>query len=391
MKRKKTNRMRPREFDAALTATMRKLQEELIQSSAKLLDPLPSLRELSQRYKIKVGVARNVFDHLETLGFIEKRDRKGAFLLQNPSEWRFEREKIPDSLGFVPRSDLEGKTIGLVGFLQRQHPAFAFNRTYAMCNSLRAFCHKFGARSFLFNTYPACRVTDRLIKEIKDRAPDGLVFVPDPKEMLVEGLESLRRLEIPLIVAYVETPFVDNVTISDEAMAYEATRHLLDIGHRHIIFLRFDSKQHWNLERDIGFRRAINSFRGSDLKSDEFTLPYDQLAFEDYEITYLRILKRELPQFIAKGVTAFVCSAPVVGMAVLENSRNLGIRVPEDIAFINIGDTFLYEHENMTAIRFPVNEVGKTCFEMLVKRIQNPSSVTLQIRVPGELIQCGTT
>ena len=94
------------------------------------------------------------------------------------------------------------------------------------------------------------------------------------------------------------------------------------------------------------------------------------------------------------GVTAVFVASDVQAIGSLEAARELGVRVPEDIAMVSFDDIELAKHAHLTTMRQPMYEMGALAMEKLHSRLKNPSALpTLTTFLPELLVRrsCGAS
>jgi LacI family transcriptional regulator len=64
----------------------------------------------------------------------------------------------------------------------------------------------------------------------------------------------------------------------------------------------------------------------------------------------------------------------VQAIGALEAARELGVRVPEDIAIVGFDDIELAKHAQLTTVRQPMHTMGTIALQMLVDRMKNPDA-----------------
>jgi LacI family transcriptional regulator len=152
---------------------------------------------------------------------------------------------------------------------------------------------------------------------------------------------------------------VDNV-----ASAYEATKHLLDLGYRRIAHMRGPQHYCCAMERYQGYCQALQDagispdpallFQGS------FDTPSGRQCAEDL----FALDKSAWPE-------AIFVSNDQMAYGVLEIAEARGVRVPEELALVGFDDNILSTHMRppLTTIRQPFFEMGSKAIEILLTMI----------------------
>jgi DNA-binding LacI/PurR family transcriptional regulator len=77
-----------------------------------------------------------------------------------------------------------------------------------------------------------------------------------------------------------------------------------------------------------------------------------------------------------------------MALGVLHAARELGLRVPDQLAVIGVDDMPLasYFDPPLTTMRQDMPRIGREAAHILLERIRNPHAVISQIKLPAELV-----
>jgi DNA-binding LacI/PurR family transcriptional regulator len=165
---------------------------------------------------------------------------------------------------------------------------------------------------------------------------------------------------------------------SDEIQgSYEATRYLIDLGHRDICYVG-NTRLPWFARCFQGYRRAMEE---ADLEVSQSNIDSEDAS----EIGYLgakSLLAHKQP------CTAILAGSDTSASGVYKGLRDSGLRIPKDVSVIGCDDTLgacLYP--SLTTIREFPEQLGKQMVELLLNRIAKPGREPQQITIPTELIK----
>ncbi len=271
------------------------------------------------------------------------------------------------------RSLASGKTkrIGLVlGEGQRRLAADAF--LPAFLQGVTASVHRRGYLLVLqmAEDVPSHEAYSKLIRE---QQVDGLILSgPRSDDPL---LPELAEDGFPLILhgrlSDCSLPCVD---VDNKAGAYQATTHLIGLGHRRIGFIS---------NAPLSYAGAQARFAGYKQALREHGIPVlDELvrtaAFlpETGQAAIGELLA------LSERPTAVFAASDVVAIGVMSGIQAAGLAIPEDIAVVGFDDIFLAAHTQppLTTVRVPAYGLGWTAAEVLISLIEGDeaSSVTLE-------------
>ena len=208
--------------------------------------------------------------------------------------------------------------------------------------------------------------------------PDLMEEYPDLlMKRSVDGFLSINtelRHKVPLpvvsISSHAKIPGVTNVVLDHDRAAKVALRHLYDLGHRHIAFMkgnRFvsDSEARW--EAILAIAQEI----GLTVRP-ELCIHLEKNSWSpDLGYPPVRELLTRTRDFTA--IFSFNDTAAIGAIRAIEDA---GLNCPRDISVIGFDDIIVAEYlsPRLTTVRQPLHQMGTTAAELLVKRIQNPEA-----------------
>ncbi len=201
----------------------------------------------------------------------------------------------------------------------------------------------------------------RLLKMLRDRQVDGLIVSSTLQRP--NALADLKRLGYPIVLIDRSIPRLDvpAVLVDNYQGAFNLTKHLVSLGHKRIAHLSL-SPAHISTLRDRlkGYRDAMKE-AGIKVQSQWIL----NIPFDDVRGT----VERELPGMISekKGVTALFTANNNIAVAALEVIRNLGLKIPDDVAFCSFDDIDLFRlcDPPVTACAQPREEIATEAVRIL--------------------------
>jgi LacI family repressor for deo operon, udp, cdd, tsx, nupC, and nupG len=197
-------------------------------------------------------------------------------------------------------------------------------------------------------------------------AVDGVLYVSPraaPKDVcrLVQGPAPLVLCNYTL-----DDPAVPCVGIDHVSSIYQATRHLIELGHRMITLLNLAAPYYQPARmRRRGYERAMA----------ESGLPLDPARIiEIHQPTYetgdwRAVIERLLDQ--PDRPTAIVAFNDEVALEVYAACRARGLCIPADVSVTGCDDTLLarYADPPLTTVRIPAYELGRQAMQHLLRCI----------------------
>jgi len=210
---------------------------------------------------------------------------------------------------------------------------------------------------------------------LMDRSVEGFVAIDT-------ALQHSLPLPVVAVAAHRPLPGVTRIVL-DHARAAELTlRHLYQLGHRQIGFMRgqtfsSDSDDRWKslmgVARDLGIEVHPDLVvqLEENLSSPELGYPV-------------------VPKLLAakRPFTALVSYNDIAAIGAIRSLRDYGLRVPDDVSVIGFDDIqgAAYHTPSLTTIRQPLSSMGNTAARMLLQRIRGLKDFPERVSIVPELI-----
>ncbi|MFI6497386.1 LacI family DNA-binding transcriptional regulator [Nonomuraea typhae] len=210
------------------------------------------------------------------------------------------------------------------------------------------------------------------------------------------ALDAVLARRLPTIV--VDEPILDGVPylgIDELAAAGAATRHVLDLGHRHIglavVGLHHDGRHGWAdpaRQESAVFEAMRNRVRGYRAAAEAAGLDWASVPVYEvpgHESDGGREAGRALLARTPRP-TAILCNTDALALGVLEAAAEAGVKVPEELSVVGFSDSGA-EEAGLTTIRQDKQLIGRTAGRLLLSGEPVPERTLL----PHELIVRSTT
>lgn len=231
---------------------------------------------------------------------------------------------------------------------------------------------------------------DNIKKLISAKKVDGLILMQ--QTISNESFSFLDKSGIPFVFAkYLPDTCVgrnvDYVHVDQFKGGYLATQHLLNLGHQRIMCISADIEGGEFKLRTEGCRSA---FRDSGVTFNENMLFMGDTSF----MSAVDIVKQNAG--LLKNVTAIFAQTDLMALGVITVLKELGIRVPEDIAVVGYDDIELgtYYKPYLTTIYQPVKEIALLACKRIAELLSSKgTNVRQQLAIQPRLVirdSCGS-
>jgi LacI family transcriptional regulator len=276
-------------------------------------------------------------------------------------------------LDYVPSAvarSLKAKSTSTIGLLipNGVNPYFA-----ELARGIEDYCERNGFCVILCNSDDNPEKQRSYLRVLLEKRVDGLIVssvggAPDADN-------SLAGVRTPMVVVDRELTGIqaDLVRIDHELGGYLATRHLLELGHRHIACISGPSHTSVAQLRLQGYQRAMAQV-AIDVKA-HWVVVSDYTSPGGYDAA-VTLLGDDPP-------TAIFAGNDMIGIGVLRAAAERHIRVPEDLSVVGFDDIQMsrYVYPALTTVGQSIVELGESAAEMLLRRITGPFEGAVEQRV----------
>jgi LacI family transcriptional regulator len=274
------------------------------------------------------------------------------------------REKVLaviDELGYVANAHARALVAGggnAVAFLTADMlgPSFA-----DLASSVEQVAAEYGRLFVLCTTHNDAEREQSYIRLMAEQRAAAVLLVgavaPDPAyERRVTGYaKELGAIGCPLVLCG-RPPLrpgsdIPSVEYDNAGGGYDATQHLIELGHRRILFAGFVPPQTTTQARLAGARRA---YEDAGLPAEDLLVPPSGFTSEAGDRAVTEALRERSP------FTAVVAAADHVAIGCLRALRRAGLRVPEDVSLVGFDDIAVVSDLTpaLTTVRVPFGELG---------------------------------
>jgi LacI family transcriptional regulator len=221
------------------------------------------------------------------------------------------------------------------------------------------------------------------VQKMISRQVEALLLVPAVRwQHRLATLELVRTSGIPTVLLDAYPAGAENfanvswVVCDDQRGGQLATEHLLELGHKEILFLAGPNGSSSSAGRFSGYQRALAAVG----------VPYSDtrvyLAGKDIDSgqkAMSQALSEEAP------FTAIVAHNDSVAIGAANTLSQQGFRVPDDVSIVGFGDGLLAANFGvpLTTIRVPQTEIGETAVRLAVEmrkgRAVQPRTLPVEI------------
>ena len=210
---------------------------------------------------------------------------------------------------------------------------------------------------------------------------DGLILM----EIRMDDwrVELLRQQKLPFVMIgrCEKNDEVNFIDFDFESAMNIAVRHLVDLGHRNIVFVSVATdpvRNHYGPSV-----RALHGYEESCTRYNIPNLYYEaENGFENVKLATLNIMRKH------PDVTAIVTIFDTAMAGIASAINSLGLEIPEDISFVGLGDEQGTEHlsPSFTVLDFPASSMGYEAAQIMINDLEKGTRTVRQKLVEPRLV-----
>ncbi|MBM7646633.1 LacI family transcriptional regulator [Scopulibacillus daqui] len=292
--------------------------------------------------------------------------------------------KIMEEINYQPSvvaSALTGKQTNTIGFLI---PDIANPFHAEMARSVEDRGHELGFSVVMCNTDGNLDKEAQYLEWLQRKRVDGIILGSAAQNNAI--IKELIKQEIPAALIATDMPSlsVNAVLVDDFLGGYQAISHLTSLGHTDIAFLAGNLNNVMEKERLRGYKQALQEAGAA---FDRKNLLTNNFSFDD--------AKRSMKKLIESGrrPTAVFAFNDLLAIGAIHGAKEAGLKIPDDLSVIGFDNTLLAAVNDppLTTIAQPIQDMGRTVTDLLVKEIKGGNTVKQRVVLLPELVVRQTT
>jgi LacI family transcriptional regulator len=221
----------------------------------------------------------------------------------------------------------------------------------------------YGCNILFLDSDNSTEVETKNIHRLSDSQIDGAILVPSGSKL--QGYELLREMGVHVVLAdrTLEADEASWVVSNDEEGAYLATKYLVDLGHRSILYVGGTHATSTERARMAGYKRALRE-NGITVRPGLIT----ECSFDSQSAhaAMRQILKAGDPVF-----TAAFAGSDLIAFGIRKAMEEKGLKVPRDVSLIGYGDMPISSLLSLTSVSCPAYEMGKSALTLLLNMVEH--------------------
>lgn len=288
-----------------------------------------------------------------------------------------------EEIGYLPSAvarSLRKSETKIVGVLvpNVQNPFFA-----ELVCGVEECCRLAGYSVFLCNSDNDPKRQQQYMRTLLEKRVDGLLLSSAGDDEALARIFKLASVPSVTVDRLVPGARADRVSVHNQQGAYNAVKHLIDLGHQRIACISGPAEFEVARERIEGWRRALTE-RG--LPADDGLVIESDFSSPGGHEAVRRLLRAHGsgPQ----RVTGIFASNDMMAIGALRAAAELDFKVPQQLSVVGFDDIELssYVFPALTTVGCSIKQLGHEAGKVLIDRIDNPGAQLKDVLLTPRLI-----
>lgn len=271
--------------------------------------------------------------------------------------------KAIEELNYKPdrrAQSLRGVKTGIIGLVM----PIGLNPFYEqLAYAIENVCYREGYGMLICDSHGNIDRERTYIDILVRQKVDGIIITTI--ELKKEDLEELINRGITVILADEDVPEVNAPAVfaNNYLGACQATKHLINLGHKRIAFITGPLNVLSGRDRLKGY---LDTLKENNLEIDETIIKEGDYTYKKGYIATQKLLKESDSRF-----TAIFCSNDLTAFGAMRALQDKGWKVPEDYSVVGFDDMYFSSISNpqLTTVAQPVDKMALRIFQAFKQEI----------------------
>lgn len=285
-------------------------------------------------------------------------------------------------LGYQPHAiarSLASRHTHMLGLITADFSDYFFSQVIA---GAEAEARKHGYRFILGSVERNAQDEPEFLRLLAERHVEGVLLARLSTDIDNRHLIDLLRDGAPIVATAYHLPgeTLTVVDVDNVDGGYQATRHLLSLGHRRIALITGPADIRSVNDRTRGYTNALEE---AGIAVDRGLIAEGDWSYQSGYQAMQHLLSRGL------SFSALFAQNDQMAIGALRALREARVRVPRDVSVVGYDDIpgAAYADPPLTTIRQPMREVGTIAARLLIRAIEEPDAARDEVLLKTELIE----
>lgn len=217
-----------------------------------------------------------------------------------------------------------------------------------------------------------------LVSRIINCNTNGLIVI---RQLELKFAQLLQEINIPKVFVDLISPNCNffEVRVNNFGNMFRMVRHVLDLGHKHLVFCGDVS---WATSFEERYNGFVSAVKNESVRADavispdpQKRLPFDREALRKY--------------LLENPTCCLVCASDSVAAYAYRDIFELGLKIPDQVSVVGFDDVEQSRRLDppLTTMHIPKFEMGRMAFQLLYEQFTNRSEVSRMVCLNARLIE----
>jgi LacI family transcriptional regulator len=218
----------------------------------------------------------------------------------------------------------------------------------------------------------------RRVRALLSRSVDGLILIPTHDSGPTLDLLAERATPTVLVDRVTGDRRFDSVAIDDRKAMFDATAHLIALGHRNLLYVIRDNRLVTTRQRIAGFHAAAAAGPAR-IVASVCQRDADDVAFTAQVAAALRG---------PRPPTAIIASNSAIALSMIEILRALAVRWPDDVSLLAFDEPVWAPIMSppLAVLRHPTRAIAEAAWACLMRRVTTPAARRRSIVMDARMV-----
>lgn len=282
-------------------------------------------------------------------------------------ELRQKVQKVMEELDYHPNlvaGSLRKKKTSTIGLIvpDNSNPVFA-----DLSRAIEDIGFSLGYSVILCNSAYNLDKEIKYIRVLRSKRVDGLIIIPTTIEAIYINQLVDAGLPVVIVDRTISDAKTDSVLLDNYHGVYDATKYLINLGHKIIAYIDRPFDLPHSLDRLRGHRKALEE---NGIKFREELVVRGGFNYEGgAEAMQKLLMRKSIP-------TAVIAFNDISAIGAIRAIKDNGLEVPRDISVIGFDDIpqSSFVVPRLTTVHFPKYKMAEAAFDLLKKKLEGTST-----------------
>lgn len=277
----------------------------------------------------------------------------------------------------MARSLVNGKT-KLIGVILPDISSFYFSQ---IVKGIEETAEEHGYSILVCSTYNNAENEHNYINLMREHCVDGIIITPS---LIKENwqFEDILKIKYPMVAIHrsiINAEYVCNVYLDNYNDGYEATRYLIELGHKNIGCI---NGTQWLINSEDGMQGYKQAMKDYGLEINE------QWIYSSTQDVETGVKGAEKLLNCSNKVTAIIACSDIIAYGVYKAVSKLDLSIPDDLSVMGLDNLVFSEiiTPALTTFKQPIKEMANKATEELISIILRQPRTQSDYKYTSELV-----